>query len=458
MKPGAVYVGMIHGPDFAAPTLTCWTRLFLHDLRHDQRIVSGGWSPAFCGSSRIPQGRNDTVTKMLESEAEWLFWIDSDMAFEATALEDLLAAADPNERPIVGGLCFAHHIVNVDNEYNTPITEVVPTIYGYDPDDIGFVPAVDYPRDTLVQCAATGSAFILIHRSVFEGWTDWYGQIPIGDRIVSEDISFCIKAGARGFLTHVHTGIKTKHAKTVYLDERMFDTQAPITVPEPFVVIPVKDNKKMTQALLRQLIEETDREHIVVVDNGSNPETKRWLDTQRMATVIDGTGMGIHEMWNLGAQWCLARNPRARIAFLNNDLELGPNFLAGLSAALDSDPTLVAVCPNYDARAGDGVERLHGICADKYDGTGGLAGFAFMVKGEWFERYRFPEDCMWWFGDNDLCLTIEAAGGWYGMVHGVTVVHLDGGGQTGDWSNYLDTEQGKADLAAFCARWNAVPA
>src|SRR5207237_1347913 len=112
-------------------------------------------------------------------------------------------------------------------------------------------------------------------------------------------------------------------------------------------------------------------------------------------------------------------------------------------------------CPNYDGRAGEPLERLQGICANRYDGTGGLAGFALMVKGELFRAgYRFPEDAMWWYGDNDLTLTIDKHNGWYAMVTTVEVEHLDGGGQTGEgWADYGNTPQGKADLEAFQRRW-----
>jgi len=100
------------------------------------------------------------------------------------------------------------------------------------------------------------------------------------------------------------------------------------------------------------------------------------------------------------------------------------------------------------------VERLQGICAERYDGTGGLSGFAFMVRGSWFASgYRFPEDAMWWYGDNDLLLTIEANGGWYGMAHGATCEHLDGGGRTGEWRSPEMQAQLERDRQAFERKW-----
>ena len=69
----------------------------------------------------------------------------------------------------------------------------------------------------------------------------------------------------------------------------------------------------------------------------------------------------------------------------------------------------MAVSGNYDGRPGVGVQQVHGICAGRYDGSGGLAGFAFALRAEWLATgYRFPTEAKWYFGDNDLCASIEA--------------------------------------------------
>jgi GT2 family glycosyltransferase len=145
-----------------------------------------------------------------------------------------------------------------------------------------------------------------------------------------------------------------------------------------------------------------------------------------------------------------------RCAFLNNDIEIGPKFMSTLSAAVEDRSDVQAVSANYDGRTADtSVVEVTDICAGRYDGTGGLAGFAFMVRGDWFTSgYRFPEECKWWYGDNDLVTAITAAGGKVGLAIGATCVHLDGGGKTaGDWSDGKWSEQLAADREAFETRW-----
>jgi len=211
--------------------------------------------------------------------------------------------------------------------------------------------------------------------------------------------------------------------------------------------------------MTRDLVGQLDGCGIVIIDNGSGKKTRNWLESQTKADVLDGTGMGIHEMWNLGAEYALSMSPAGcDVAFLNNDLILGDDMLAKLQTALRENDGLAMVSPNYDRRPddfGDGVEYRTDICADRYDGTGGLAGFAFMVAGELFNGgYRFPTECKWWFGDNDILLAVMASGLTAGIVLDATVEHIDGGGATGDWSDPEMQKQLVADKAAFAARWS----
>jgi cephalosporin hydroxylase len=111
-------------------------------------------------------------------------------------------------------------------------------------EEMGFAVRWDYPLDTLVRCTGTGSACILIHRSVFERIEAehgpiWYNKVPNTStgQIVSEDLSFCLRAGALNIPVHVHTGVRTTHMKPVWVAEEDYwahraVTPAPGTVDE----------------------------------------------------------------------------------------------------------------------------------------------------------------------------------------------------------------------------------
>lgn len=407
----------------------------------------------------VANARNIVAAEFLDHPArpEWLFMCDADMSAPPGDFYRLLDLCDPTERPIVGGVCVGYEPLGSE-DYDTFLTV-------YRLGDEGPQRWSQVPDDTLIRTHATGAAFLVVHRSVFEKlqelhgdkvfWAFAEGEVPFGDRsfAVGEDTLFCIRAGAAGFPVHVHSGIVPNHHKGP-LVLNMDTHRRKQAEYRTTVILPVKDRLDLTSRLLNELKDQGGFDRVVVFDNGSERKTRNWLQSQQWFDTFDAAGASIHEMWNAGIAESLVMHPRVNIAFLNNDLELGPRFLPGLAEALRSDPYLAAVSPNYDGRTGPTrVIPVHGIAAGKEDGTGGLAGFAFMVRGELFREtgYRFPEWARWWFGDTDFALTCDALGLKLGVVRDTTVTHVHGGSQTSrpDWWD----EQIKQDEAGFWAKW-----
>lgn len=251
MKQGSVAVGYLDPGTWSATFGQSLVRLYLTDAFSSRRIIAEGGKELRnrCGSGGIVAGRNKVAQSFLtETNREWLFFVDSDMGFSGTIVNELLAAADPVERPIVGALCFALKRDFVDEVFAEKYT-VIPTLYEFVETDVevGFRSIPDYPRDTLVKVAGTGSAAILIHRSVFERIEARYGPIwydtvrlpkgKDGPTTFSEDLSFCVRAAACDIPIHVHTGVKVAHDKGgVFLDEDAFDRQLTLASLQPVEV------------------------------------------------------------------------------------------------------------------------------------------------------------------------------------------------------------------------------
>jgi hypothetical protein len=234
--PGAVTVGFLHPGHYAACFAESMKDLILFDLAHEQRIVAHphGQMAKECGAGGIVDGRNQLASFMCDnSEAEWLFMVDSDMGFDADIVERLIAGADPSTRPVLGGLAFAMKTDGRSANYGIRY-RCQPTLYDLmELDDrIGFVSRFDYPRNQLVQVAATGGACVLIHRTALEAIRAKYGDVwfdmirhPKGAHF-SEDLSFCVRLSACDIPIFVDTGIKTTHDKGgVFLDEEFYDAQ-----------------------------------------------------------------------------------------------------------------------------------------------------------------------------------------------------------------------------------------
>ena len=240
MNAGTVTVGFLHPGHYAACFAESMTDLLLHDLSNRQRIVSHphGKMGKECGSGGIVAGRNAITKAFLdESQAEWLFFVDSDMGFAADTVERLIAAADKDARPVVGGLCFAMKTAGRSSYYGI-LYRATPTLYEFADleDRVGFVPMFNYPRDEAVKVAATGAACVLIHRSALDAVRASYGDVwwdtikhPVGTTF-SEDLSFCVRVAGCDLPLFVDTSVKTTHAKgSMFLDEEFYDRQQGVT-------------------------------------------------------------------------------------------------------------------------------------------------------------------------------------------------------------------------------------
>lgn len=232
---GQVQIAYCHEHEVSHSWHVSMMQMLAYDKSMGSNLIGSAPFMVSCsGPHGLVDGRNLAAKHFLdETDHEWLFWVDTDMGFQADSLDRLLFAADPVERPVVGGLCFAYKQVEPDG-YNGFRMTAVPTLFGLARDRdgiIGFVNRSVYPENSLVQVAGTGSAFILIHRSVLEEvrtkhGDEWYSLISYEDgRSMSEDLSFCWRVGDVGRALLVHTGVKTTHHKSLWVADH--DYSAP---------------------------------------------------------------------------------------------------------------------------------------------------------------------------------------------------------------------------------------
>jgi hypothetical protein len=202
------------------------------------------WRIRIKSSAALVRARNTVVREFLQMPGfpPWLFMIDTDMAWEPDALERLLLEASPER--IVSGLCFAY----------TAGHRIIPTIYTLD--EMGAMrspleqdPDWKLPENTMLQVDGTGAAFLCVHRRTLTRMQDWFAEssgarsencwfreaemiLPVPDakppnptvsmHWTSEDLWFCRLAADTGLEVFVHTGVKVRHRKGVWLDEDLY--------------------------------------------------------------------------------------------------------------------------------------------------------------------------------------------------------------------------------------------
>lgn len=153
-----------------------------------------------CGDILVQYAREMFAKSVLEMDADYLFMIDDDML----APPDLFYQLVKNDKDICGALAFTR------NPDHKPV--IYDVIEGRDPvikkDYYINKFAMNYPRNTLVQCDAVGFGAVLIKRKVIEAMKEprFMGLSGCG-----EDITFCVNAKKLGFEVWMDTRVKLGH-------------------------------------------------------------------------------------------------------------------------------------------------------------------------------------------------------------------------------------------------------
>lgn len=236
---GKVAVAYLHPEWFVSPIfMRSMVNLLVRDAYlNPGRIVR---PIEYQSGANVSLARNKCVEAFLEhfEKPEWLLFIDADMGFADDLLDVMLSAADPVERPIIGGLCFGVGPVKLEgqplmNAQHAYAVELFPTIFTQDAENECTIRWVGYPKDAVFGVGSTGAACLLIHRRVLADprWLDdghplpWFRESVLWGDICSEDHFFCIKAAGLGYPTYVDSRAKTSHHKSFLYDESTFVAQ-----------------------------------------------------------------------------------------------------------------------------------------------------------------------------------------------------------------------------------------
>jgi hypothetical protein len=201
----------------------------------------------------LPLQRNAAIQRMA---GDWLMFIDDDMVWTPDAIGRLVASREEVDADIMGALCFRR---------SAPYQ---PTLFMRETPTSG---AYNYLEDwdtDVVEVDATGMAFVIIHKRVFEmiigspmppyevraqlnpteffRWTGLFG----------EDLQFCQDAKAAGARIFVDTRVHIGHVSEVEIRHRHF-LQEMLLRPDEMTAERRKINNQMgLPTLTRERIEE----------------------------------------------------------------------------------------------------------------------------------------------------------------------------------------------------------
>lgn len=193
-------------------TMTAWFMSDYSFLRPDESVdrfmIQGGI---------LTLQRNEAVQRM---QGDWIMFIDDDMVWEPDAIRRLIEVRNELDLDVVGGLCFRRQ------------EPFQPTLYMRESPTDGAYNFLEKWDTDVVEVDATGLAFVVIHKRVFERIAG-YEMPPVAERrslpgffrwsgIFGEDLQFCQDAKATGSSIFVDTRIETRHVAEIQISKRHF--------------------------------------------------------------------------------------------------------------------------------------------------------------------------------------------------------------------------------------------
>jgi GT2 family glycosyltransferase len=428
----AVTVAYVHEKLMASSFHHSMINMIGWDLAHEGRIIRGGYKAWTCGTDGLTDSRNKLVAAFLkEHDAHWLLWIDTDMGFAPDTLDRLFAAADPELRPIVGGLCFTQREEESDGMGGWRC-RATPTVFDWtvlDDGKTGFSVRWDYPPNALTRCAGTGSACVLIHRSVFERihaeYGTWYDRVPnpAMGQVISEDLSLCLRAGALNIPVHVHTGVKTTHQKVLWLAEDDYYGQVALSKMVPqvppateatAVIVPVLGRPGNAAPFMESLdASGADLAQVyAVADDGDDETALAWIGAG--ATLIPWLGAvpgTFAQKVNLGYR----KTDEPWLLLAGDDVRFHPGWLDQAQAAARDGADVVGTNDLHNPRALAGEWSPHPMIRRAYvDETGGSWDGPGTVAHEGYGH---------WFVDDEIVTAARQRGAWAMAAH-AKIEHL----------------------------------
>jgi glycosyltransferase involved in cell wall biosynthesis len=399
-------------------------RLFAYDIQHEARVARGGGPMMFrCGPGGLVEARNDVVRHFLdEFDADWLWFVDSDMGFAPDTVDRLVAVADPVQRPVVGALCFGMRETAPDG-LNGWQTTPFPTLYDWakKPDgETGFLVRRTYPVNSVVQVAGTGAACLLIHRSILARIRDEFGDVwfdrsryPSGTPI-AEDLSFCARVNQLGAPVMVCTGVRTNHHKQVWLGEDYYwrTVTPPPATERTAVIVPVMQRPQNAKPFMESLRASTGLATVYVLADAGDVDTKEaWR-----AAGADEVRTGTHETFakKVNEGYRISSEPWLFLA--GDDVRFHAGWLDYAQAVANDHPFIDVVGTNdlANPRVLSGQHATHMLIRRSYIDEQGASWDG--PKTVCHEGYRH------WYVDNEIVAAAQQRQVW-AMALGSRVEH-----------------------------------
>lgn len=168
----------------------------------------------FISCSLVYKARNDLAYEARTEDADFVLWLDSDMVFPKTTLEDMLCSIEGKD--MLSGVCHMRR------------PPYKPVLYkklrqGLTPEENESEEWPDYPKDKPFEIEGCGFGCVLVRGSVIKDmifhFRDCFGPLPG----YGEDLSFCIRARKLGYHIWCDPAIQIGHRAATVVTGQTFE-------------------------------------------------------------------------------------------------------------------------------------------------------------------------------------------------------------------------------------------
>lgn len=195
----------------AIPCMDTMPTPFVSSLLNMRRV--GATKVSFLSNSLIYDARNMLAREALETEADRILWLDSDMQFTSDLMERLVEDMDSG-LDFVSALYFKRRMPTEPCIYKT----VEAGTTGKSCVEVYH----DYPRDTLFPIAGSGFGAVMCSTDLIADIAKEYG--PPFDPVyrLGEDLAFCLRAKRLGYTLYCDSRIKANHIGQIAYGEQHY--------------------------------------------------------------------------------------------------------------------------------------------------------------------------------------------------------------------------------------------
>ena len=168
---------------------------------------------AMKAGSLIYAARNDLATHAIQTDVDYVFWMDSDMVFPADALVNMLKTAQENDLDFLSGLYFRRV---------PPYTPVLFDKLDFRGNICSWSEFKELPEG-LFEIGGCGFGCVLVSTEVFLSIQAKHGNMfaPIGNN--GEDIAFCWRARDCGYKLWCDPSVVCGHVGYSIIDKKYYE-------------------------------------------------------------------------------------------------------------------------------------------------------------------------------------------------------------------------------------------